>query len=203
MMNALTVIQARRSVSVLIPPGPSHRALTSMLEIAVTAPDHGRCQPWRFIVLRAENKDAFADVFAQAYTEHCQRTGLEPDRAQQERERRKLSRAPVVVVTACVVNKWDKIPVCEQRAAVAAATQNLLVAATAFGYGSMWRTGYASSDPVIKAQLGLADKDTIEAFVYLGTVPRNHRPSPARNPNLNEVVSEWSPRPAVAESGAA
>jgi nitroreductase len=202
-MDALTVIRGRRSVSVSMPPGPSRRELTSMLEIAVTAPDHGRCRPWRFIVLRGGNKDAFADVFAQAHTEHCQRTGLEPDHAQREWECRKLSRAPVMVVTACIVNKWDKIPICEQRAAVAAATQNLLVAATGFGYGSMWRTGSARFDPVIKAQLGLADRDTIEAFVYLGTVPMNHRPWPARNPSLNELVMGWSRRPAVAESGAA
>jgi len=202
-IDALTAIRRRRSVRVLVPPGPSSEELTSMLEAAVAAPDHGRCRPWRFIVLRKENKAAFADVFAQAYIQRCQRLGRVPDPSQQAQERSKLDRAPVVVVVACTMKHLDKIPIWEQRAAVAAATQNLLVAATAFGYGSMWRTGPASSDPLIKAQLGLGDRDTIEAFVYLGTVPSEHRPPPPRSRSLNEVAWEWSPQHVVAESGTA
>jgi len=59
----------------------------------------------------------------------------------------------------------------EQRDAVAAATQNLLLAATARGWGSVWRTGDAAVSPVVRSALGLADDDVIVAFVYLGTIP--------------------------------
>jgi nitroreductase len=74
----------------------------------------------------------------------------------------------MVVVAACVPAEGS-VPEVEQITATAAAVQNLLVVATALGYGSMWRTGEPAYDPAVKVALGLAPSDTIVGFVYLGT----------------------------------
>jgi nitroreductase len=45
----------------------------------------------------------------------------------------------------------------------------MLLAATALGYGSMWRTGPPAYDHRVMRALGLTDDDAIVGFVYLGT----------------------------------
>jgi nitroreductase len=53
--------------------------------------------------------------------------------------------------------------------AVAAAIQNMFLAAHALGYGAMWKTGAAAYAPSVKALLGFAPEDHIVGYLYLGT----------------------------------
>ncbi|MGH9153619.1 MAG: nitroreductase family protein [Acidimicrobiales bacterium] len=169
--GVLDAIASRRSCGRLVGPGPEEHELVALLAAAEAAPDHGRLRPWRFHVLSGRPKDDFGAVLAEAYLRRCADAGTEPVPAALDKERTKLGRAPVVVVAACVPVPGP-VPEIEQVAAVGAAVQNLLLAATALGYGSMWRTGHVAYDPRVKAALGLAATDHIMGFVYLGTVPR-------------------------------
>ena len=71
----------------------------------------------------------------------------------------------------------------EDRDAVAAAVQNLLLGATAAGLASHWATGDWMDDPDVKALAGLAPDDDLVALVYLGwptgDVPSVERPAPS------------------------
>ena len=71
----------------------------------------------------------------------------------------------------------------EDRDAVAAAVQNLLLAATASGLASHWATGDWMDDPAVKELAGLAHDDDLVALVYLGwpngEVPAVERPAPS------------------------
>ncbi len=89
-----------------------------------------------------------------AYTERCRAEGAEVVPAKLEKERTKLGRAPMVVIVAALPVSGS-IPTIEQVSATAAATQNLLLAATALGLGSMWRTGDPCYDPIVKTALDL------------------------------------------------
>lgn len=186
-MDTLEAIRARRSAGSLAEPAPSHSELRAMLGAAVAAPDHGLCRPWRFVVLEGGVKDAFGLVLDDAYRKRCARAGTSPDAAKARKERTKLERAPVVVVTGAVPQPSAAAPPHEQYAAVAAATQNLLLAATELGYGSMWRTGEAARDAMVKAELGFGSDDSIVGFVYLGTVPSGRSAPPAREPDSGEL----------------
>ena len=85
-------------------------------------------------------------------------------------ERDKLLNSPTIVVIACIVRRdQTKIPEIEQVVAVAAAAQNLFLAAHGFGYGVMWKTGAAAYDPGVKATLGLGADDHIVGIMHLGT----------------------------------
>ncbi|MDQ1395775.1 MAG: hypothetical protein QOG64_1034, partial [Acidimicrobiaceae bacterium] len=105
----------------------------------------------------------------------------------------KLGRAPVVVVVAAIRRDSAKVPFDEQFAAAAAAAQNALLAATALGYGSMWRTGDVAYDPTVKAALGLAPDDAIVGFVYLGSPHEGSRQHEARVADLDDFVEYWEP----------
>jgi nitroreductase len=185
-VDTFETIRSRRSSGLLVEPAPTREELRVLFEAAVYAPDHKELHPWRFIVLEGAAKTAFGDHLANALV---RRSPATPDDVV-EKERVKLGRAPVVIVVACK-RLETKLPFEELFAAVAAATQNLLLAATDIGYGTMWRTGDAASDPNVKKALGLDVTDAIVGFVYVGT-PAKPVSSPKRV-RIDDVVTTWTP----------
>lgn len=186
----IEAVFARRSIKRLTEPAPDGDDLGRILAAAAAAPDHDRLRPWRFILLRGEAKDAFGQVLAEALTAR----NAEPTAGQLDKERTKLGRAPLVVVVAAIRRQSTKVPWDEQLAAAAAATQNMLLAATELGYGSMWRTGDPAYDPHVKAALRLRDDDAVVGFVYLGSVaPEFAKPPNDPDPWADGVVEEWRP----------
>ncbi len=165
-MELFAAIESRTSAARLTVPGPSAEHLERMLQAAARAPDHGRLRPWRFSVLDADARERFAEAAASA--KRTAMPGL--DAEQFAAERAKQLRAPTLVVAGCAVRRDNpKIPEIEQVLAVAAATQNFILAAHALGYGVMWKTGVAAYDPGVKAVAGLRPEDHIVAILHLGT----------------------------------
>lgn len=192
MMDALEAIAKRRSISKLVEPAPSEPDLATILRAAASAPDHLELRPWRFVVLEGATKDAFGEVFADAYIARCEAAGSEPHPAVLDKERTKLGRAPMVIVVGALRTEHESVPWIEQRLSAGAAAQNALLAATALGYGSMWRTGDPAYDDAVKAALGLRPEDAIVAFLYIGTIEPG-REKPAHEPETATFVARWEP----------
>lgn len=188
----LDLLFRRRSIGRLTEPAPDADQLDLILRAAAAAPDHGELRPWRFVVLRGAAKDAFGAVLAEAYLRRVESVGAIPEPAKLDKERTKLGRAPVVVIVCAVNRHADKIPWLDQLGAANAAAQNLLLAATALGYGSMWRTGEPVFDEHVKAAIGLDDQDAIVGFCYLGT-PHEGGAKPPNAPSLDGLVVHWEP----------
>ncbi len=158
-------------------------------------------RPSRFIALRGDNKEAFGQILEAAYLQRCDATGTEPDPKMALKERTKLGRAPLVIVAAttrpevgsreAASPNATKIPWEERRLSTAAAVQNLMLAATSLGYGSMWRTGDVINDSVVKDALGLAADEDIIGFVYLGT-PEEGATPPPHQADIEGLLMEWS-----------
>lgn len=184
-MDALELLLGRESALKLESPGPTPDELDLILGSAVRAPDHGRLRPWRFVIVPAGKRDRLGEVMADALRRR------EPGASAEMllRERDKVMRAPLIVVVAAHIQKGHKIPEVEQLCSAAAAAQNIMLAAHAQGYGSMWKTGAAAYDAGVKQALGLAADDEIVAFLYLGT--RVGGGSPASRPALRDHVSVW------------
>ncbi len=184
-MDALDLLLTRESALKLAAPGPSQADLDAMFQSAVRAPDHGRLRPWHFVVIDTDRRAAFGELMAQSLRRRM------PDAEDEmlDRERAKAMRAPTIVVTAAKVNKSAKISAFEQIASAAAATQTLLLAANAKGFGAMWKTGDAAYDPDVKVALGLAADDEILGFLYVGTDVGGTSPIP--RPEAAKYVSVW------------
>lgn len=196
-MDTLDAIFARRSIPRLVDPGPDADELQFLLSAAVAAPDHGEARPWRFVVFAGEDRERFGHVLAEAARQRAaDEGGAELDDARAEKERRRFLRAPVVVAVICRMQA-RRVRQDEQRDAVAAAAQNLLLAATARGWGSVWRTGDAATSPVVRQALALADDDAIVAFIYLGTIG----PDGGKPPRRIDPTPFVETPPAVAASG--
>jgi nitroreductase len=187
-MDTIDAMRTRRSYGRLTEPAPSDGDLRTMLEVAAAAPDHGDLRPFRFTILRGTGKDAFGEVLEAAYHRRCTDGGVDPVPAKAQKERTKLGRAPLVIVVSAARQPTDKIPWSDQRDAAVAATEHLLLAAHALGYGAMWRTGAPCEDATVKQALGLGDDDAVVGFVYVGT-PRDTKPP--REIDLGPLVSEY------------
>ena len=172
--SRIELLTRRRSTGRLCEPGPDRADLESMVTAACAAPDHGRLRPWRFLVLEGSALQDLGAAFARA---HAVR---HPAATQEERVRTaaKAERAPVIVVVVARLVPHVKVREWEQLVAAGCAAQNLCLAATALGYGSMWRTGWLAEHPVVLAHLGLAEDERIVGFVYLGTVHDGQRIPP-------------------------
>ena len=159
-----------------------------ILEAGVAAPDHGMLRPWRFLVVREAGRARLGELFA-AFVQR-QSAAVSPEEL--EKQRTAPLRAPlIIVVVARVQPHHPKIPEVEQLAAVASATQNMLLAAHALGFAAKWATGRQAYDAQVKAGLGLGERDRIVGFLYLGSATGDY-PAPPRA-GLDGVVQDWPP----------
>jgi nitroreductase len=185
-MQAIDALLERRSAKTLSEPAPDEGALELLLQCASRAPDHGRLRPWRFIVIRGAARERLGELMA------AQLRRKQPAASAEslQRERQKALRAPLIVVVAAVCNDAAKVPVIEQILAAGAAAENMMLAATALGFGAMWKTGDAAYDDAVKVALGLEARDAIVGFLYLGTAPAAAIPPPA-SAEWRDRVSYW------------
>ena len=93
-------------------------------------PDHGRLEPWRFILYRGEARAKIGEKLAELAEK---REGPLPEgRRQQELAR--FSRAPLVIGVISSPKEHPKIPQWEMFLSGGAAAMNLVLAANALGY---------------------------------------------------------------------
>ena len=185
-MQAIDTLLKRRSAKTLTDPAPDEGALQLLLECASRAPDHGRLRPWRFIVIRGAGRERLGELMA----EQLRRKQPAASSEALQRERQKALRAPLIIVVAAVRDAASKVPEIEQILAAAAAAQNMMLAATALGFGSMWKTGDVAYDDQVKVALGLQAADAIVGFLYLGSAPPDAVPPPAQ-PQWADRVRYW------------
>ncbi|MGD9845387.1 MAG: nitroreductase [Variibacter sp.] len=188
MTEALDLLTRRRSVKPmeLTAPGPSAAELDTILTVASRVPDHGKLAPWRFIVFEGDARTAAGEKIAAAFQ------AKEPSATadQLDFERRRLSRAPLVIAVVSRASAHPKIPEWEQLMSAGAAATNLLLAANALGYAGSWLTEwYAYDDRALKA-LGVEANERIVGFIHIGTpttVPED-RPRPP----LGSIVTRYA-----------
>jgi nitroreductase len=182
----LAAIHGRRSARRVSEEPIAREIVRELLDAAVAAPNHHLTGPWRFIVLAGDARRALGQTHARAVARA--RSDLTPEGLRKEAAR--LARAPVVIV-CCVVPGPDPVEAREDRDAVAAGVQNLLLAAHARGLGAMWRTGAMADEPEVRSDLGLGERDAIVGFVYLGR-PLGDSEAAARAPRPGaEAFTDW------------
>ncbi|MFN6977307.1 MAG: nitroreductase [Gemmobacter sp.] len=174
---ALEFLLARRSrpAKLLRAPVPDAAALRLMLTAAARVPDHGKLEPWRFVVLE---RAALARL-AEAAGARAAAAGLAPDLVAKARSQ--FDASPLAVVVVASPKPSDKIPEIEQVLSVGAACLSLLNAALASGWGANWLTGWAAHDRgFVEGDLGLAAQEWVAGIVHIGTateaVPDRPRP---------------------------
>ncbi len=174
---ALDFLLTRRSrpAKTLTTPVPDRATLETLLQAAARTPDHGKLEPWRFIVLE---KVALSRL-AKAIPARGDALAIDPDKV--AKAVAQYGNADLAVAVVASPKPSEKIPAIEQVYSAGAVCLALLNAALASGWGANWLSGWASHDrDFIRDNLGLQDHETIAGFIHLGTEtnPPPERPRP-------------------------
>ena len=177
--------RASTPAKALTDPAPDAEQLRQILEVALTAPDHGRLRPYRFIEIRGDARYRLSELFVEA----TRRREPDVDAAYLAKQREKPLRSPLIVVVVAKLTESEKIPEIEQMLAAGAAAHNVLLASNALGFGSVWLTGANAYDDHVRAGLDIAADERIIGFIYIGTPELNIPPRPLPAPD--EFLSTW------------
>ena len=185
---ALEFLLSRRSrpAKTLQAPWPSRDDLMPILTAAARCPDHGKLEPWRFIVLE---KAALTRLAGLAET-RGDALGYDDEKVEKGRAQFRDGGLAVVVVESPVAS--DKVPDIEQTYSAGAVCLSLLNAALASGWGANWLSGWPSHDRVFVSEgLGLADHERVAGIIHIGT----ERAAPPERPRPDlDAKTSWVPR---------
>lgn len=182
---ALEFLQIRRSrpAKTLIAPAPSREELMPLLTAAARSPDHGKLEPWRFVVLEKTAMPRLAEL-----TGECGlRLGKSPEDITKARSQFEMGHLAVAVIE--VQKPSEKIPAIEQTYSAGAVCLALLNAALAAGWGANWLSGWQTHDrDFCRDALGLSENERVAGLIHIATEgvapPERPRPDVA-------ALTEW------------
>lgn len=189
----LAIIQSRRSIRNFIPDkNVADKDITSILQAANQAPSAHNQQSWRFIVLRGPKKNELVDLVAGKAANFPR-----PSCALLRMACRSISSSAVVIAivnTGELIRRGPRLFAAEQEKVMdffrimeiqssAAAVQNMLLAATSLGIGSVW--------------LGILIliKDDVLAFLgepqgeFMAIVPMGYPLRPSSSPKKQSLAT--------------
>ena len=183
--DALAFLLTRRSrpAKTLTGPVPDREALTVLLTAAARTPDHGKLEPWRFIVLE---KPALTRLAAQIPAKGAA-LGIADDKI--TKAIAQYGNADLAVAVVSSPKSSDKVPALEQLYSAGAVCLSLLNACLAAGWGANWLSGWASHDAdFVQEHLGLAAHERIAGFIHIGT--ETNTPPDRPRPDL-DAITTW------------
>jgi nitroreductase len=171
------IVRARRTHLLVDRERPVPDELIDHLcELATWAPNHKKTWPWRFAVFTGHGRARLGEAFAHDMVAHDIGDGTK-----RAKTLTKYLRAPAVVLVGCAAHEHPTFHD-ENRDAVAAAIQNLLLGATAAGLASFWSTPPVMDGSGTLELCDFAPGDRIVGVVYLGwpssSVDPPERPRP-------------------------
>ncbi len=182
---ALDFLLNRRSrpAKTLVAPAPTRDELVPLLTAAARSPDHGKLEPWRFIVIEKPAMARLADL-----TE-ARGTALGKSDEDIAKGRSQFDMGQLAVAVIEVQRPADKIPAIEQSYSAGAVCLALLNAALASGWGANWLSGWIAHDRTFCEQaLGLAENERIAGFIHIAT----ERAAPPERPRPDVAsITEW------------
>lgn len=164
--EALSFLLGRRSTpaKTLTTPVPTRDALLPLLEAAARSPDHGKLEPWRFIVLEKAALTRLAGMVGP------RAAALGVDAEKQEKSFRQFADADLAVAVISAPVMSEKVPEIEQIYSAGAVCLALLNAALASGWGANWLTGWITYDrDFLQGGLGLDDHENLAGLIHIGT----------------------------------
>ncbi len=168
-------MQARQTIlpKRLSEPGPSAAELAQIVAAAAHAPDHGQLLPWRLVSIASAQRQRLAEAFAAALLERDR--SATPAQVAQAREKAYRSPVLLLLVVDGVCGAGD-IGLSERLVSAGCAVQNMLLLATALGYGSALTSGKALQSAPLRALFGLTEGQHAVCFVSLGSIGSRKKP---------------------------
>ena len=152
-----------------------------LCELAQWAPNHKRTWPWRFAVFTGNGRARLGEAFAADMLD-CNFG----DDAKRAKTLTKYLRSPAVLVVGCTADPKPSMHD-ENRDAVAAGIQNMLLGATSLGLATYWGTAPLIDSPRVLSLCGFDADVRIINVMYLGWATGGPD-APSRPPVTLQVV---------------
>ena len=182
---ALDFLLTRRSrpAKTLTTPVPDRAILITLLTAAARSPDHGKLEPWRFIVLEKPALSHLATLVQKRGTE------LKHDADMTDKAIAQYANADLAIAVISSPKPSDKIPTIEQTYSAGAVCLALLNGALASGWGANWLSGWPSHDRTfLREGLALKDHESVAGLIHLGTA--TSAPPERPRPDV-EAITTW------------
>ncbi len=188
----LDLLAARRTVRFYTPEPVPGALVTALLDAAQTAPSAHNAQPTRFVVISSpEVKRRLAERMARRWRRDLERSGTAEAaiRVELRFSLRRFGEAPLLILVGYTMAEMDRYPDrprqrAEETMAVqsaAAAVENLLLAASAYGLGACWCCAPLFAPGEVRRALGLPRAFVPQALLTIG-YPAHTPPPPPRQP---------------------
>lgn len=179
------VIRNRRTIKKFKPDSISIDQIKELLDIAIWAPTHKMREPWRFIIIIDEAREAFVEAIS-----FESQKGKDAVPMKQAKIDHWLS-IPAYVVMVMEEDprqhQWD-----EDYAAVSALIQNFQLAAWEKGIGMLWNTNKHIYSPTIRKELGVMPGERIVGVMQVGYPA--HIPTAVERTPVEEKLTVFSKR---------
>ncbi len=163
-MEFFETVFGRRTIHNYLPDPVPTEVLDKLLSAAHMAPNHKLTWPWRFVVVGSETRQRLLPIACEL------KKATSPQVINKIREKL-LNPGALIVVTQKI--NGDDFRQKEDYAAVCCAIQNVMLAATAEGFGSKWSTGGLTQHPSVCDLLEIdLSQETVAGFIWVG-VPKS------------------------------
>jgi nitroreductase len=141
--------------------------IKEILVNATWAPNHGKAEPWRFIVFTGDGLKKLAAFQSELYKEEAGEGFKEATYLKLQQNPLKASH---IIAVGMKRTTTKNIPEVEDIAAVACAIENIYLSVTAYGLGGYLTTGGVTYKEKAKTFLGLEPEDKLIGFFYIGYI---------------------------------
>jgi nitroreductase len=136
--------------------------IAELCSLATWAPNHKKTWPWRFAVFTGFGRATLGATMA----DEMERMDF-GDEGKRAKTRTKYLRTPATLVVGCGPDDNEMLHA-ENRDAVAAGIQNILLGATALGIASFWSTPALTQPRAVLDLCGFDAGDRLVGIIYLG-----------------------------------
>lgn len=136
--------------------------IDELCQLATWAPNHKKTWPWRFAVFTGDGRARLGETMA----DEMDRVDFGDD-VKRAKTRTKYLRTPATLVVGCAPHGNEMLHA-ENRDAVAAGIQNMLLGATALGLASFWSTPALTQPTAVLDLCGFESDDRLVGVIYLG-----------------------------------
>ena len=181
-MDALKLLTERYSEKKLSAPAPNKQQLTQIFQAALRAPDHGKLQPYRFIVIEQEQMTEFSSLLKSAVHE----LNLGEERLKKADDL--ATRAPMIIGVVAKINPCiKKVPEWEQLLCAGCATYAIQLASNALGFKNVWISGPWLDGTDLREAFQCETQDKIIGFLMIGSAEEKLERE-KKNLNLEDII---------------
>ncbi|MBL75673.1 MAG: nitroreductase [Chloroflexi bacterium] len=191
MPDFFEIINAQRAIRRFKPDPVPQLLIEKLIEYATKAPSGSNKQPWAFVIVTEQDKkNKIAHWYHEGWVAVYESDPSRPRNAVYESAlhlANHLHDVPVLIFP-CITESNGRVPSFSSGASIYPAAQNLMLAATALGLGSVITTFHRRHENDVKALLGIPEEFTTSCMIPIGWPAEGEHFGGSKRKPVSEVI---------------